>query len=324
MLQNPLPIVALFFLGGLVGPGTSEWQLGPFVKHSGNPILSPRGETWESKDVFNPAAWTDGETVWLVYRAEDRTGPGRWNGTSRIGLATSSDGLSFRRRADPILGPSESWETPGGCEDPRLVQIGDIFYLTYTAYDGQTARLALATSKDLISWTKHGLIFPDRGWSKSGAILRTPVDGRYWMYFGDKDIRAAHSRDLREWEVIEKPVLVHRARTDAFDSQLVEPGPPPIMTEDGILLLFNGANDRTEYAAGQALFDKSDPTRLLARSDSPFFQPTLLREKKGQVPEVVFIEGLVHFGGKWLLYYGMADSHIGVASFDPVNGIQSQ
>ncbi len=296
-------------------PPAEDWQLGPFHKHAANPVLSPRGETWEAKDVFNPATWTDGEAVWMLYRAEDRTGPGQWNGTSRIGLARSSDGIHFEREPEPVLVPTEEWELPGGCEDPRLVRIDGTFYLTYTAYDGETARLALATSPDLRRWTKHGLVFPERGWTKSGAILERPVGGKYWMYFGDTDVWAAHSQDLRNWTVVEPPVLRRRPRS--FDSRVVEPGPAPLVTREGILLLYNGADDDLHYAAGQALFDSADPRRLLKRSATPFLLPTEVHERRGQVPEVVFVQGLVRFQRRWLLYFGMADSHIGVAMTDP-------
>ena len=288
------------------------WQIGPFEKYEGNPILTPQGSTWEAKDIFNPAAWTDGEQVWMIYRAEDSTGIGQWNGTSRLGLASSRDGFHFARLPDPVLEPSEPWELPGGTEDPRVVRIDDEFYLTYTAYDGETARLALASSPDLRRWEKHGLVFPDRGWTKSGAILPTPINGRYWMYFGDTNIWAAHSTDLLHWTVVEDPVL--RPRPGRFDGRLVEPGPPPLLTDDGILLLYNGADEDLVYASGQALFDPADPTRLLARSEAPFLLPTTQLEQRGQIPNVVFIEGLVRFRNRWLLYFGMGDSGIGVAS----------
>ena len=325
-----LRLVSVFtLLGGLCLLGCAEpdagvaeaepdWQIGPFEKYDGNPILTPQGTTWEAKDIFNPAAWTDGETVYMLYRAEDTTGVGRWNGPSRIGLATSGDGFRFERAPAPVLEPSEDWERPGGCEDPRLVRVNDRFYLTYTAYDGETARLALASSEDLRTWQKHGLVFPERGWTKSGAILPTPIDGQYWMYFGDTNIWAATSTDLLTWTVIEEPVL--RPRPGSFDSRLVEPGPAPMMTDAGILLLYNAADSALVYATGQALFDPTDPTRLLARSDAPFLTPTTVLEQTGQVPNVVFIQGLVAFKGRSLLYFGMGDSGIGVAVHTPEGG----
>lgn len=314
---HPLAItLALFACSGANdrAPETTTdiWQIGPFAKYEANPILVPQGHTWEAKDVFNPAAWTDGDTVWMLYRAEDSTGIGVWNGTSRIGLARSTDGFQFQREPDPVLEPTEDWELPGGTEDPRVVKVGETFYLTYTAYDGRTARLALASSPDLRAWSKHGLVFPDRGWTKSGAILPVAIDGTYWMYFGDTNIWAAYSTDLLQWTVVEEPVL--RPRAGYFDSRLVEPGPPPVMMEDGILLIYNAADSALAYAAGQALFDPRDPTKLLARSESPFLTPTIELEQTGQVPNVVFVEGLVEFRNRWFLYFGMGDSGIGVAT----------
>lgn len=293
------------------GCSEQSWQLSPFQKYDRNPILTPRGNSWEAKDVFNPTAWSDGETIYMLYRAEDSTGIGDWNGTSRLGLATSTDGINFKRLEEPVFEPSEPWELPGGVEDPRVVKIDDTFYLTYTAYDGETARLALATSPDLKRWEKQGLVFPDSGWTKSGAILPHKINGKWWMYYGDTNIWAAHSEDLLHWEAIKEPVL--KPRDGYFDSRLVEPGPQPLMTNRGILLLYNGADENLIYNSGQALFDASDPTKLMARSDSSFLQPNTQLEQEGQVPNVVFIEGLARLDNTWFLYYGMGDSGIGVA-----------
>lgn len=293
---------------------SAEWQMGPFDKYQNNPIMMPQGTTWESKDIFNPTAFADGEQIYLLYRAEDSTGIGEWNGTSRIGIAKSTDGLTFEREIAPIFTPTEDYELPGGCEDPRVVKIGDTFYLTYTAYDGKNARLALASSKGhLYNWEKHGILFPQLEWSKGGAILPEPINGKYWMYFGDTDVWAAHSEDLISWTLIEEPVLPRRP--GQFDSRVVEPGPSPLLTNDGILLLYNGADDDLVYRSGQALFDASDPTALIARSDTPFLTPDEQLEQEGQVPNVVFIEGLVEFKDTWYLYFGMGDSGIGVATF---------
>ena len=141
--------------------------------------------------------------------------------------------------------------------------------------------------------------------------MSTPINGLYWMYFGDTNIWAAYSSDLLKWTVIEEPVL--QPRPDQFDSRLVEPGPPPIITEDGILLFYNGANDELVYSSGQILLDNNDPSKILGRSGTPFLIPTDELEQTGQVSNVVFIEGLVNFQNKWFLYYGMGDSGIGVA-----------
>lgn len=298
-------------------------------KYAGNPILSPQGNGWESKDVFNPAAVVKDDQVYLLYRAEDQTGAGQWNGTSRIGLAISRDGIHFERQSEPVIDCTEDYEYPGGCEDPRITRIADCYYLTYTAFDGYLARLCMATSTDLVHWTKQGPMLPDfrlpdgQAWTKSGAILPESIDGNYVMYFGDSSIWLATSEDLLHWTYRKEPVLSPASEDGAFDSVLVEPGPSPFLTEDGIVVIYNGASPlsdgshrgprRIRYATGLAVFDSSNPTRLLHRSLRPSLEPSADQELVGQVDNVVFSEGLVTFKDRWLLYYGMADSHIGVA-----------
>jgi len=284
-----------------------------FVRWEGNPIMAPQGDSWEAKDVFNPAAIVRDGRVHLLYRAEDFSGTGQWNGTSRIGLATSEDGLHFTRDAEPIVSPSEDYELPGGCEDPRVVEAEGRYWLTYTGYDGANARLCLASSIDLKTWEKHGVLFPELEWSKSGAILDVPVDGQYLMYFGDTHLWLARSTDLVRWQLDPEPVL--SPREGLFDSRLVEPGPPPLLTDEGILLIYNAARwPDTRYAVGAAVFDPSDPRRVLKRLDAPFLEPEEVSEREGQVNQVVFVEGLVYHAERWLLYYGAADSKIFVAT----------
>ncbi len=135
------------------------------------------------------------------------------------------------------------------------------------------------------------------------------------MYFGDTNIWSAWSEDLINWNPIEEPVM--EPREGMFDSGLVEPGPTPLITEHGILMLYNSADDDLVYRTGQALFDINDPTRLLERSDDFFMEPDTDLEVGGQIPNVVFIEGLAELDGTWFLYFGMGDSGIGVAVYDP-------
>lgn len=286
-----------------------------FVRWEGNPIMAPQGDGWEAKDVFNPAAIVRDGRVHLLYRAEDFSGAGEWNGTSRIGLASSDDGLHFVRGAEPIVEPSEAYELPGGCEDPRVMEAEGRYWLTYTGYDGKHARLCLASSTDLVQWEKHGVLFPDLEWSKSGAILDRPVNGEYLMYFGDTHLWLARSTDLLHWKMDPEPVL--SPREEMFDSRLVEPGPPPLWTDEGILLIYNAARwPDTRYAVGAVVFDPDDPRRVVKRLDAPFLQPEEAGEQEGQVDQVVFVEGLVQHEGRWLLYYGAADSKIFVAVGD--------
>ena len=339
-----------------------NWTLGPFTKPAGvNPIIAPRrGSTfrspisdsvvhWEEYATFNPAAVVRDGRVYLLYRAEDASGERKIGGhTSRLGLAESFDGLRFTRRSEPVLYPQRDsqfgLEWPGGVEDPRIVETDDGTYvLTYTQWNHKIPRLAVATSRDLVSWTKHGPAFAkvaDGKYlaveSKSGAILSrldgdrivaTKVNGKFWMYFGVPDILIAVSDNLIDWTPLEdghgNARKVLSPRPGHFDSWLVEPGPPALITPNGVVLLYNAGNSGSTgdpslpdkiYTAGQALFDARDPWRLIARTDKPFIQPTESYERTGQYSAgTTFVEGFVRFRGRWLLYYGTADSRVGVA-----------
>ena len=290
---------------------------------SSDPIISPQGDSWESAGTFNPAVVRYHGKFVMLYRAQDK------NGTSRLGYAESTDGLHFTRRAQPVLSPEAEYEKDGGVEDPRLVKFGDTFYLTYTGYNKKDAQLCLATSKDLVHWQRQGVILPaykghwNVRWTKSGAIVPEKINGKYWMYFlgtsadNIDQMGLASSTDLIHWtEATDVPVLP--GRPGQFDSRVVEPGPPPIVTKDGIVLVYNAADDKLVYRTAVAVFDRSDPRKLLRRSDQPVFFPEKDWEKVGQVPNVVFVEGMVRQGNRYLFYYGAADKYIGVAEV-PVN-----
>jgi beta-1,2-mannosidase len=113
-------------------------------------------------------------------------------------------------------------------------------------------------------------------------------------------------------------------RPNHFDSELVECGPPALITENGIMLIYNGKNadgtdadpglPRGTYSVGRVFFDPKDLVSILRRSDGPFLKPTLPHEMSGQYAAgTTFAEGLVYYKNKWFLYYGTADSYVGVA-----------
>lgn len=343
-----------------------DWALGPFVRPAGaNPIISPDSGSrfydpmqqklldWESNDTFNPAAAVKDQKVYVLYRAEDKSGVGIGHRTSRIGLAESKDGITMKRMGKPVLFPGkddqQEFEWTGGCEDPRVAVTEDGTYLMlYTQWNKKVPRLGSATSKDLVHWKKHGPIFQDAYngrfhniASKSASVLTTlkngqlritKYKGKYWMYWGENHVYAATSDNLVDWVPVvdEKGALkvLISPRKGYFDSNLTECGPPAILTDKGIVLLYNGKNlggrDRdtnytaNSYCAGQMLFSADDPSKFIARLEQPFMVPTEPFEKSGQYPAgTVFIEGLVYFKGKYLLYYGCADSRVAVAVYDP-------
>jgi predicted GH43/DUF377 family glycosyl hydrolase len=327
-LVQPFPkIVAAFLFFSLVSLAAERFEL-PFRKWrraSRAPVLAPQGTGFDSAGVFNPAViLKDGEFV-MLYRAQNT------QGTSSLGYATSRNGIHFIRREEPVLTAQAPYEKGGGVEDPRLVQIDDVYVLTYTGYnnvDGRgperkDAQLCLATSHDLIHWERAGVILPayqgrwNAGWTKSGAIVPERIGGKYWMYYLGTDgkrldqMGVASSEDLIHWaDATDQPVL--QTRPGRFDSRVVEPGPPPVILGDGIFLIYNAADNRLVYRTGWALFDKTDPRHVLARSDQPIFQPERPWEKIGQVPNVIFVEGLVRESYRWLFYYGGADKYVGV------------
>lgn len=330
----------------------SDWKLEDFVKvDSINPIIKPSDELvfncpvskkevhWEGRNVFNPAAVVKDGKVYLLYRAQDN------EMTSRIGMAISEDGLHFKKQPQPVFYPDNDslnkYEWKGGAEDPRIVMSPEGKYImTYTAYDGKTARLCLASSSDLIHWEKHGRVLSEGKykdtWSKSGAIVTeldgndfkaVRINGKFWMYFGDTDLFMAYSEDLLHWNVAEdkesgRMIRVLNPRPGYFDSRLVEPGPFALKRDGGILLIYNGSNAASfndpalpqfTYSAGQALYDMENPVKLRERSGYYFIHPDKTYEKTGEVNEVCFVEGLAYFRDHWFLYYGTADSRIAVA-----------
>jgi len=353
-------ILVLLALLGAARP--SHWEIGPFTRPANAPVITPDKNTvfkdpiskavihWEALHTFNPAAIVRDGKIFVLYRAEDDTGTMQiGQHTSRIGLATSTDGVTFTRLPKPVFYPAEdaqkSREWPGGVEDPRIVEAPDHSYvLTYTQWNRLTYSIGIATSKDLQHWTKYGPAFLGASNGKydnlkyksggivthlvDGRLIAAKIDGKYWMYWGEVVIRLATSPDLIHWTPVEDakgaPIEVLTKRLGHFDSGFPETGPPPVLTDAGIVVLYNGKNDPghgdpalgpNAYAAGEALFDAHDPTHLIARTEAPVLQPEKAYEKTGQyVAGTTFAEGLVRFHNQWFLYYGCADSAVGVVT----------
>lgn len=342
-------------------PNNDSWAISGFSRITDYPVLRPDSTVkffcpmrmdsvgWMESDVFNPAAIVKNDSIIVLFRAEDNSATGIGKRTSRIGYAASADGVNFAISDSPVLYPDsdsqKQYEWPGGCEDPRVAMAEDGTYVMfYTQWNRKTARLAVATSTDLVNWVKHGPAFAKAYdgrfadiFTKSASVVTSldgdkqviaRINGKYYMYWGERFVNVASSENLIDWTPMldEKGELMHvmDTRDNYFDSELAECGPPAILTENGIVLLYNAKNANGEnrdknytantYCGGQALFDAKTPEKLLARLDKPFFVPEADFEKSGQYPSgTVFVEGLVHKDGKWHLYYGCADSRVGVA-----------
>ena len=300
-----------------------------------NPIISPIKEhSWESKATFNPAAiYLEGPEklrngagkVHIVYRAMSE------DNTSSFGYATSKDGIHIDYRSPkPIYTPREAFEqklTPGGnsgCEDPRLTKINNKIYMCYTAFDGQNLpRVALTwiKEKDFLAqewnFAKPVLISPPNIDDKDACIFPERILNKYFIIHrsGD-DIDSAFSPTLdfngQTW--IEEYCWI-APRPGMWDGKKIGMAAPPIKTEKGWILFYHGVSDEDRfYRVGAILLDSKDPTKIIARTDEPIFEPEALYEKEGLIPNIVFPCGAVLLGDKFFIYYGGADKVVGVVT----------
>ena len=304
---------------------------------------------WQRADVFNPGAVVKDGKVYLLTRSEDNPAAAIGGRTSRLGLAVSSDGYHFKQFKEPVLYPANDsmgkYDFPGGCEDPRVVETEDGQYvMAYTSWNYQVPRLSIALSKDLFHWQKKGPAFTrayngkykDKATKsasmitqmKGGRLVLAKLNGKYWMYWGETFVNLAWSTNLYNWYPLQDEhddlIRTMETRPGMFDGDLTECGPPAIITDAGILLLYNGKNATTDpadpalargtYSVGYALFDTKKPGKLIRRASHYLLKPSLPHEITGQYKAgTVFSEGLVFFKSKWFLYYGTADSYIGLA-----------
>ncbi len=293
-------------------------------RYPGNPIISPRnGFFWESSGTLNPAAIDIDDKVYLLYRAvADRN-------VSVIGCAVSNDGLTIKERMDkPVYSPRESIELSGsggnfGCEDPRLVRIGDTIYMTYTAYDGSTPRVAVSsisvkdfTARRFANWTKPVAITPPGVADKDAVIMPEKIGGKYMVIHRvNESICADYVSSLDfEKEKVNKCIEIIGPRHGMWDGLKVGISTPPIETEDGWLILYHGVSWSSIYRVGAMLLDKKDPTIVLARTAAPILEPEMEYEKAGIVSNVVFPCGWVVRKGLVYIYYGGGDKVVGVAT----------
>ena len=302
-----------------------------FTRAKENPVLEPvKSHPWESKAVFNPAAIYEAGKVHLVYRAMSE------DNTSVFGYASSQDGAHFNERLpNPIYVPRESFEmklTPGGnsgCEDPRITKIGDLFYMCYTAFDGQhSPRVALTSIsvKNFLEkrwkWARPVLISPPDYDDKDAAIFPERVNGKYLIFHrlgNDMDIHFSPHLDFDGHTWLEETVWFQR-RHGLWDDKKVGIASPPLKIKAGWILLYHGVSGTSgKYRVGAALLDLKNPAKILGRTDYPVFEPEAEYEKTGIVSNVVFPCGAVLLDKTIFMYYGGADKVIGAATLDVGN-----
>jgi len=299
------------------------------VRFDGNPILTPiKDHPWESKAVFNPAAIYEKHRVHILYRAMGE------DNTSVMGYAVSSDGVHIDERLGvPVYTPREAFEGKGvpggnsGCEDPRLTKIGDTIYMCYTAYNGKDVPRVAFTSisvDDFLrrdwKWKKPALISPPGLDDKDAVLFPKKIKGKYWfLHRLGTDIWIDSVDDLA-FDSTSKFLggkILMRPRDTEWDSRRIGGTSPPIETEYGWVCFYHGISKRTgHYNVRAALLDLDNPSKVLYRTHDPLLEPTMEYERHGMVNNVVFPCGSVLLKDKLYVYYGGADSVVGVATID--------
>jgi predicted GH43/DUF377 family glycosyl hydrolase len=325
-------------------------ELPKLVRSPFNPILSP--ERVESilelpkadfpvqgrriTGVFNPAASVaflpSGEKrVVLLFRIYDR-------GTKKsfIGLAESKDGAHFDK-IEPKLAifptlPEEAW----GVEDPRIAYFPEekLYAITYTGYSKEGPCVCLITTPNLLDpkqYVKHGKIL--KADNKDAVFFPEKINGKYVLLHRPyPNIALAYASKLTGPWSAEKSRILVKPETRTYRSGRVGAGAPPIKTPLGWLLPIHGAQKYEEgnrYRMGWLLLDLKNPEKILYLSEKPVLSPQKPYEihtsEDGPIPQldlkifpqgaqVVFPEGMVEWGDRYLVYYGAADEFVGMAS----------
>lgn len=295
------------------------------TRYRRNPVITPAPEhPWESKATFNPAAIDIDGRIHIIYRAMSE------DNTSVMGYASTKDGFTINERLfDPIYLPREEFEAKkvpngnSGCEDPRIVRIGDVLYMCYTAYNGTeppAVALSTITVNDFLkkewNWTKPILITPQGLDDKDACVFPEKIDDQYLIIHRiDRQICVDYTTSLvRAEEEVTKGIRIMGPRYGMWDSAKVGLAGPPIKTKKGWIMFYHGVGEDRYYRLGAALLDLKNPVTILARTNEAILEPEKNYEKQGHVPNVVFPCGHVLRDDTVYHYYGGGDSVVGIAT----------
>ena len=323
--RRRVPIQKVFYLGGSR----------PLERHPDNPIISPLTEhPWEAHQTFNAGALHEGGKVHLVYRSIGH------DGLSRFGYASSVNGLDIDERSEgpifsPVMDPKAATPAPGwyasggswgGSEDPRLTSIGNRIYMLYTGFDqGGFPRVAITSipKDDFLNqrwtWYYSKFISPPGEVHKNWVLFPERIRGKFAILHSMSptiDVEYLDDLDFEENGYI-KSAAYHRAnipvRDGGWETGIRGPGPTPIKTKYGWLVLYHGTTKDCGYKMGAMLLGLKDPTRVIARADEPILQPAEWYEKEGWKGNIIYSCGAVVIGDSLFVYYGGADSVLCVA-----------
>lgn len=316
------------------------WALGPFEKHEANPVLAPSEGKWDTgrRDggVHNGAVIVKDDVFYYIYRGEkpiDVELDTDINYICDIGIATSTDGINFTKDTinSPLFRVGE--DRKYSYEDVNIVKHGDTYYLYCNQWywpDTDNYKINgtfLATSKDLINWKKHGIVFPDADRThRNAVVLANPeneavrVNGKFVMYINDGLM--AYSDDLINWKSFEVPEE-NRFPGGEGCVALADYDPE---NPDNILLFTGGNHTGNFYAIGEVLFKKEDPTRPVSYLPRPVmaadpnipWENGFSAEDSGKMvsafSDCIFFNALTRHNGKWWMYYGGSEYYTCLAT----------
>lgn len=233
---------------------------------------------------------------------------------SYVRIARSKDGRHFTVDDEPFVYPSDPLETYG-IEDPRVTQIGDEYYVYFSAVSPVGIGVRMVSTRDFREIRDHGMIFgPD---NKDVLIFPEKVNGKYYALhrptvksIGFPEMWIAESDNLRYWGNHKHLIGL---REGMWDGGRIGGGAVPIKTEKGWLELYHGATVDHRYCMGGVLLDLDDPSKVIARSDMPVLEPEAEYEKHGFFGDVVFSCGVLVEGDTVKMYYGVADTSMACA-----------
>ncbi len=228
---------------------------------------------------------------------------------SHFRLAWSDDGLNFVVDKRPTIWPKGEYEIYG-IEDARVTQIGKVFYITYSAVSDAEVSVAMISTCDWRRFNRCGLIL--HPFNKDVCLFPVKSRGKYYMLHRPSGVLwqrnwiwLSSSLDLEHWG---RPVCLARTRAGRFDSARLGAGAPPIVTKEGFLEIYHGADKNHRYCLGAMLLDRNRPDKIIFRSDKPIMQPIAPYERKGFFGNVVFTDGVIRRGEELMIYYGASDS----------------
>lgn len=275
------------------------------------PYLDESGALRVREIGLDDPAYDTSDSRVVVHRS---TGDLFLTSISHLRLARSRDGVHFEVEATPWLKP-ELPEESFGIEDARITQIGDVYYINYSAVSPRGIATGLVSTKDFVHIERHGIIFPPS--NRDVTIFPAQIGGRYVCYhrpmpgmFGGYHIWLAESPDLLHWG---KHQVVLTAQAEGWASGRVGGGAPPVWTERGWLSIYHAADKQNRYCLGAFLTAHDDPARVIALAPEPLLTPEAPYEVNGFFGNVVFTCGTMLQGDTLRLYYGAADDTIALA-----------